>query len=322
MPVEYRIDVNNTAGSRVAVLTGGGPDGGAAREGYRSLAAQLQLNTPAVVDVIIGGDNPLLSLIGDKYQVEVWRRNVELGIPWYRFADTLFRDDVIEADDNGVETATLRCYGVLHCLAWRENLYPAETANRTLFSAAKAETIMKTLVQYNCTSSALASGGRDRDGAISAPTIAIQADAAGGNTLSWQSARGNVLKELQDLAQIGGGDFDLVRTGVTTFELRFYAGQRGTDRSATLTFGQEFGNMRRPKQARVRSTEATVAIVGGQGEKTTRVVRTRTSAAYNSTSNNVERFYNATQTADPTALDVAGDRALEQWKARTLLLVI
>ena len=302
MAPEYRIDVKNTAGSLQAVLTD-----------FLYLGYRKAVNEPGALSFGLGGDHPLLSTIADKWQVEVWRRDPARGIAWYADFYGLFRDDVREMDDNGYESVELTCPGQSSMLGWRHNLYLPETPNRTLFSTLPAETVMKTIVQYNFTASATTANGRQRDGQLTG--ISIQADGGDGNTISWQSARSNVLSELQKIASIGGGDFDLIKTGGATWEFRFYQGQRGVDRSASVVFATEYGNMRAPRLSRPRSSEYPVAIVGGKGQEEERRIRVRTGPNYHATNNNIERWIDQTSLSDPASLDAAGDAALEASRA-------
>lgn len=311
MAPEYRIDLKDTAGARKAVLTD-----------YLELSYRKLRRGAGALQFTLGGAHAALDLLQDTWQVEVWRRDREQGISWYCDFYGLFRDDLAEDDDAGQTTVKLTCPAQISMLGWRVNAFPAGTANRTAFASAKAETIMKTLVTYNATASASTANGRDRAGQISG--ISVAADASGGTTLTWESARGVLLAELEELATIGGMDFDLIKTGGATWEFRTYAGQRGTDRSATVIFSKERGNMRRPKLTRIRSTERTVAIVAGQGEKSDRRIRTRTGANYSAT-NDIEMLVDARQvqssdgTVADAALDAQGDRALDGREARAVL---
>jgi hypothetical protein len=305
MAPEYRIDIKDTTGARQAVITD-----------FLWLDYRKARRSAGLARFGLGGSHAALGLLLDKYQVEIWRRDAEAEIDWYCDFYGLFRDDEAQDDDNGRTEVALSCPEQKSMLGWRMNAFPAGTASRTAFSSVAAETIMKTLVSYNCTSLATTGNGRDRNGQISG--ISVQTDAAGGNILSWESARGNLLNELAELAQIGGLDFDLIKTGGATWEFRTYVGQRGIDRSGTVTFAQEYGNMRRPKLTRTRSTERTVAIIAGQGQSSDRRIRTRTGANYNST-NDIEMLVDARQGTTDAALDAAGDRALEDKESRARL---
>lgn len=313
MPVEYRIDWKSAAGVKLAEITD-----------YRTATVAKQVNDPGRVEVALRADHPLCSQLADKQQVEVWRRWPELGLDWYLFHGAIFRDEVWETLEDGQQIVTLGCPGQLAILDWSLNAYAAGTANKTVWTSVRAETLMKQLVTNNCTSSATTGNGRDRTrltaGALNGVTIAVQADAGGGNLVSYESARGNVLAELKRVWDLGaGGDFDLIKTGAAAWEFRFYAGQRGTDRSASVTFSTDYGTMGRPKLTINRTSERTAAIVAGQGQKGARVVRTRTGANYVAASNDVEVLVDGRNAATTAALDSLGDKKLSELRSRAKL---
>lgn len=199
-------------------------------------------------------------------------------------------------------------------LGWRIVAWPAATANRSKFTSAKAETIMKTLVEYNAGASATTGNGRHRTGTITG--ISTAADAAGGNTLDWYCAHAILLETLQKLALVAGGDFDLVKTGAQAWEFEFYPGQLGTDRSGEVVFALDYDNMANPRFRTGRLGEKTVAIVGGQGEDSQRDITVRTGANYSS-SNDIEVFVDAREIdkGNTAGLQAKGDQELEALRA-------
>jgi hypothetical protein len=174
---------------------------------------------------------------------------------------------------------------------------------------------MKTLVDRNAVAAnATAAAGRDRD----APDygITIEADAAGGNTVDWTANRNHkLLENLQALARVGGGDFDVIYTSSTTREFRFYT---GTDKTATITFAENLGNMDNVRFRQIRSVERTAAIVAGTGQESARTKTVRTGTNYSS-ANDIETFVDAKDlgASDSTATRSArGDARLDESEAR------
>jgi hypothetical protein len=170
-------------------------------------------------------------------------------------------------------------------------------------------------VKYNATSSGTTGDGRARN--VSLTGISIQTDGATGNTIDFLCAWRNLLSAVQEVAQIGGGDFALVKTGAQAWEFRWYAGQLGTDRSATITFATQYGNMANPKLVRNSMEERTIAIVGGQGEESARSVVVRTGA--NVATNPAEVFVDARSYTATAGLEAEGDRELDAMKRRDAL---
>jgi len=299
----YRLDIRDTSGDLQAVVTD-----------FLYLTYTRRVNEVGLLQFALPPDHPAIAYLTDKAEVEVWRRDARNGVDWYRDFDGLVRTAEWAHLDDGRETFTCWCPSVHTMLGWAIVAYPANTANRSTFSAAKAETIMKTLVTRNLTSSGTTGDGRVRT--APQPGITVEADGAGGNTLTYACAWANVLGALQDIARIGGGDFDLVQSGAAAWQFTWHAGQLGTDRSASVTFSLAHGNMASPVYTLARSEERTVAIVGGQGEEAARATAVRTGTNYHVTTNNIETFVQASDRDSTAGLQAAGDARLDELRAR------
>lgn len=306
MATEYKVRVYDRTGALTHELTD-----------FHALAYTKRVNAAGMLTLSLNDAHSLVSTIALDYQVEVWRRNVSDGIAWYCDFYGLFRDAQRAAGDGGEVTATLYCPGQMSLLGRAIVGYKTGVANRSAFTAAKAETIAKTLVLRNATSSGTTADGRVRT--VTLAGISNQADGATGNTLDAKCSYQNLLSALQDIAAIGGGDFDLIKTAGATWEFRWYAGQRGTDKSASVVFSLAYGNMSRPVLRYNALDERTVAIVGGQGEETFRTVVVRTGANYNADYNAVETFVDGRNYTTSEGLEGAGDRQLSDAQARVSL---
>ena len=300
MSTEYRMDIHTANGVKVAEVTD-----------FWSLSYRRQVNTPGVLSFTVAGGHRVVSQLEHNGQIVLYRRNPNLGLPWTADFWGLFRGQKRSYSDHDVFEAT--CPGILTMLGWRVVAWYAGTANRSSFSSVAAETVMKTLVSYNAGANATTANGRIRTGTISG--ISTQADGAGGNTISVDCAYDNLLEVLQKVAAIGGGDFDLVKTGAQAWEFRWYNGQRGTDRTATLLFALERGNMAEPEYSYDRLDEKTVAIVGGQGEGADRAVVVRTGPDY-AAGNDIETFVDARNNTTTDGLNASGDAKLQDARAR------
>jgi hypothetical protein len=314
MAAEQYIELLNfTTGSRLAIITGA-TGGSGARNGFLRATTTRQVNSPGLLRLELPADHPSLPL-ADKTQVVVWRRDTRHDVDWYREFVGLFRDEE-HIRTTSKRTTVLLCPGLMSILGWYHVLWDANTANRTVFTTAKAETVMKTLATYNATSSATTGNGRDRTAPLYG--ISVEADAAGGNTIDWTASRTHtLLEELQAIAKVAGGDFDLEYTNGTTRTFTFYSGQLGDDLSATVTFAENLGNMDNIKFQRTRSTERTAAVVGGQGAESSRDIVVRTGANYSS-GNDIETFVDARNVAkgSTAALQARGDKRLDELEAR------
>ncbi len=309
MPAQYKIILYSSAGVKQAEFVN-----------FDYLTYTKRLNAPGSLKFRVEANHNAVQYMTDKAQVEVYRRNLDVGLDWYADFVGLVRDDVQEQDADGRDTVTLICPGVLHMLEWRGIAWKAGTANKSLFTTVKGETLLKTLVQYSITSSATTGNGRVADGTMSSPvSISIQADAAGGNVLgSWGCAWRPLLEELQAIAKVAGGDFDLIKIGATTFEFRWYSGQRGADYrtgASALKFSTKLGNMAKPKLTRARTRVRTQAVVAGAGDSGGRETATRTGNSYSS-SNVVEQIFDARNLPAGANLNAEGDTRLGELKLR------
>lgn len=301
---EYKMRFLNTTGTLVAEITD-----------YRELSYHKQVNDPGRAAFVVDGDHAVIDLIANNYQVEVWRRMPRYDVDWYRDFSGLLRGQTRWTTGSGIGYYRGEVLGDMTMLGWRIVAYPAGTKDRSEFTSEAAETVMKTLVEYNATGTATTANGRDRAGSISG--ITVEADVAAGNSIDWFCARKNLLTELQQIARVGGGDFDLYKTGTaSTWDFRWYTGQRGSDLSSTVIFSLERGNMNGPRYTYDRTRERTVAIAAGQGQGEARTVEVRTGDDYNVTSNNIEMLVDAKRFSTTAGIQDEGDRKLDETKAR------
>jgi hypothetical protein len=295
---KYRLDCYDTSGNLQAVITD-----------FRRISYGIRVNTPGITEFTIAGDHPVLDSIANNWQIEVWRK--PSGGSWGREMTGLYR--YLRWGYKNDNEAVIICPGIKSMLGWRIVAWTAAYTDRSKFTSEKAETIANTIVKYNCTSDATVANGREREGAITGMTV--EADGAEGNTIDWYCAYDNVLESLQDLAKVGGGDFDLVKTSSTAWQYRWYTGQLGTDNSSNVTFALERGNMANPVFIDNRLNEKTACIVGGQGEQSDRDIEVRTGTNYNVTTNNIEIFEQATDITTTAGLQSRGDKALAEVEA-------
>jgi hypothetical protein len=310
---DYRLDVFNNSGVLQGSMTGTAAGGSAKKSGFLQLACINRVNAPGLLTFSLRGDHWLLSSLADKWQFELWRK--PFAGSWSREMAAIFRAGQWEYGEKS--NIVLYCPGILSLLGYRTINWYADLANRTAFDGVVAETIMKTLVTYNITSSATTGNGRKRSGTNwPATQITVEADGANGDIRDWYCFGDNLLASLQKLAPIAGGDFDLVKTSPTAYQFRWYDGQLGTDRSATVKFSLGLGNMGLPEYNESRLDEKTVACVWGQGEGSARDYVTRTGLNY-TTTNDIEMFVDArdVELGNSTGLNDRGDQKLSEVEA-------
>lgn len=303
MVADYKIQVWSTAGTTLQYEF----------TDFLYISATRIIQEVGMAQFAIIAEHPAMTYLVNNSLVEIWRRDPTFGVDWYRhwwgFAKNF--DYSFDHDANG-NIVQVTCVDRKELLRRRIVAWYAETANRSAFTSAKAETIANTLVKYNAGSLATVVNGRLRDGAITG--LSIEADGAGGNTINWNCAYANLLETLQGISLVGGGQWDVVRAVGDIGEWRWTSPQLGTDKSATLIFSLENANIMLPTFKRDIEPEKTVAIVGGQGEASGRTIVVRTGANYNATSHNVESFVDYRNSNVTAALNSAGDKFLAENK--------
>lgn len=307
MATEYEVRIYDETGALQYILT--------PRKGLLGLAYTKRVNGVGRCSVVVDGDNDIVAALELDWQVKVLRYDPVNSIDWYADFDGLFRSDTLETDsDNRTRyTATfLDSNNILDrvIVAWKAGI-----TNRTQFNGVAAETIAKTLVQYNTTTDATTANGRTFGNVGIRSYVTVEADAAQGNTLVYTCPYKNLLSTLQEIADIGGGDFDVVKTGARAWQFRWYDGQLGADRSDSVIFSPDLNNMANPRLVRSRDAERTRAIIAGQNAGTARDVSSVTSANYSSTVNHAEVFVDA-RDLGTAYLDNRGSVVLEQLRMR------
>lgn len=252
--------------------------------------------------------------LADFDQFEVWRRDVSKGLPWHIDFYAIYREPKYSTDDDGVSYFEAKCPGQMSILGYRQIAFPAGTTDRSTFTGVEAETVAKTLVTYNCTSSATVANGRHREGDLATGmgmTVTVVADQARGNVINKSFANGNVLRAIREsIAPLAGGDFALTKTGAAEWEFEFYPGQLGEDKSSgssKVEFSLVRGNLIRPTLTIAKLNEATVAIVGGSGIGAARTYAVAEGADY-SAANDIEMFVNASSETDDGLEDTGSEK--------------
>ena len=292
MTTEYKLRLFNSSGLLKGEITD-----------FDKLSYTKVVNAPGIMSLGMSMYNLAVPNIAYTSQIEVWRKPEYQA--WYRDFIGLTRKAKWSYQD-GLPYVEYTAPGIIDMLRWRIVAWTANYANRSRFIGAAFETIANTLVKQNCNTAI----GRLRGGNITGFTV--EASGGYGGTIDWFCAYDNLLKTLQKLCEIGAGDFDVVKTSPTAWQWRWYDGQLGTDRSATVTFAMGLGNMADPEYEEDYITEATAAVVGGKGEDNNRATSIRTGANYDVSLNNTEIFVNASDADTTAGLDTAGDEKLAE----------
>ena len=293
------------------------PDGGVLGESSAFLWVDVEEIVSGVghFDFAFPVGAPILAGLANRGIVELWRKNAAAGVAWYCEFRGLYLGYRYYTAKSKADIFVGRCVGPIWLLSTRVNCWPWQDM-RSSFINQRSETIAKTLVAYNCTGAALASAGRVRDGAITGVTF--EGDAGRGALLDFSCLDEMLLDALQRLLGMDAFDFDMIYTAPAGWEFRYYPGQRGTDRSASVVFSLEVGNMTAPELALDRRDEKTVAIVAGAGPTNGRPHVVVNGADY-AADNNIESYAPGAGEDSTAGMQAVGALAMSEQRARRSL---
>lgn len=297
MTTEYHVRIYNRAGTLNAVVVD-----------FLQLAYRHERNAPGLLEIDISPNHPAVAALEIDGLVEVWRRPA--GSAWYVDFAGLYRWRQEGLDENGRHWLKLRCPGLLHLVGRSVVAYERGVLGRSTFVAQPAETIVKALVTYNCTSSGNAADGRLRD--VSLSGILVEADGARGDSLDFECSLQNVLTSIQRVMNVAGGDVVMSQAAAATYQFEWRAANQ-TD----VVFAPNFGNMARPRLTRNWADERTVALAGGNG-----VFAAVQGVDYAAGYRDAEMYVSAPNYTTTDGLAAAGNAALEAQRVDELTFTV
>ena len=260
MAAQYTIQVYDSSGVLQATVID-----------YISLSISRVVNSIDVARFEIISTSPAAAYMTSGAIIEVYRSDIQNSIASYREFAGIIRSLITTYEAITVIQITALNFNVL--LADRVIAYKAGVANRSQFTSVVAQTIITTLYNYNLGPSATVANGRISDGRLTGATTATSAGS--GNSLSLSCSGQNLLDVCQKIALDGGGDFAINYTAPATWELVWYTGQMGTDRTSTIYLSLLTGTIGKIIVYDDRITNPTAAIVAGQGEASARTIIAR-----------------------------------------------
>lgn len=325
MAAIYEIRIYSQAGVRHDLLTGQlSTPAATEKSGFISLSYVKEVNGIGNGTFTVNADSSVVAFLDSDgvtlldAQIEFWRSDSENGITPYCDFYGFLRDREYETDDNGIVNFVAYLDEQQDYLRRAIVDYRANIANRSLFENVPAETVLKTLVTRNATSSGTTGDGRDFDVDPWGAFITVASDGAEGSNVTVSCSGRTLFEVLQEVAELGGLDFGLTKTGAQAWE--FWTDTRmGDNHTEDVQFNLLHGNMRRPRLRSNRRAEKTVAIVAGPGTDSARPTRRRTGANYDATYNSFETFVNGSQYTTNAGLDSLGDKRLEELRALDVL---
>ena len=318
MAARYQVRLKSQSGSVVAVLTN-----------WRSLEYTLRVNATDSHVFTIDGESAVVPSFALDAQLEVWRRDIAAGIPWYLDYEGFHRTPVDQTNEHGLSTFTSYGRGYDDLIRRREVAYPANSSQTEKTGA--GETVIKSYVNENAGPGAVSPPRLLASGVTTG--LAMQADGGAGTSWHGHKAYQNLLEAIQDVALVTQVDFKTVGMGPAAFEFQAKAKPWGADRSVvglnTMTglnaagnppvvFALGFDNMGIPVYSNNRSEEVNAVYVLGQGQEADRMVVLRTDpvAIADSPWNRCEVSRNANMDTDLAGLQSTGDAALEEFASR------
>lgn len=174
---------------------------------------------------------------------------------------------------SSIRSLQVTAVGMMAILKDRIIAWPSEIVNRTKFTAQPAETIIKTLFNYNIGSLATTAQGRLLSGVITG--FSTSASSGAGSSLTLACSMKNLFQTLQETAYTGAGDIDIAYTAPSTWIFSWYTGQRGTNRSATVILSVPTGTISELIITTDRINDFSSVVIGGAGVNKARIYATR-----------------------------------------------
>jgi hypothetical protein len=275
---------------------------------FNNLAISKQLNAIDMLAFSLSNRSPSAQYVVYGAIVQVWRQDVDLGIPNTLEFSGIIRKRVVIREL--VTQISVQAVGMLSLLADRIIAYKANQTNLSKFTAIPAETILKRLFNYNIGSLATTANGRIADGRITGMTTAASGGA--GTALTLKCSMLPLLKTMQEIAYSGDMAFTLSYTAPASWTFTTYVGQIGTDRTATIALSVSTGTVARITQTQDQITDFNLVYVGGNGTEEAKPIITYPGSSLPTGTSLRETFVDAkNQQNSPTGF-------LSQFGAKTL----
>lgn len=294
MAATIELHIYSSAGVRQAIITD-----------VLSVSSRRIVNDIDTIGITVMSSSAAAQYIVYGAIVEYYRTDIANGISTYRESVGVIR--FIRTKRVSDITIEAVAFGFNVLLADRIVAYKSGLANLSQFTSTVAETVLKTLFNYNVGSSATTANGRYLDGRITGATTAATTGA--GSSISVSCSNQNLLLAMQKIQLNAGGDFDVVFTAPATYTYTWYTGQLGTNRSATVIFSVDNGTLGALIVDDDRANDFTAAIVGGKGEGSARAIVTRP-ASLPTGLDLRERFIDARNESTTAQYQALGDAAL------------
>lgn len=232
-------------------------------DNFMYLEIEHTINAPSTHRVDIKGSDERKAYFVTDAIVQVWRRDVRKGVPWYAEYSGFHRTHNKQFTTEQKRIFTTYGKGFLDLIARRFILYYSGVGK-----AGPGDSVIVEYVNQNAGPDATAPP-RLYPGII--PGLSVTP--AEGNAEDWDADRAwvGLLETIQEIGTATKVDFDVVWNGGQSFTFNTYHPRKGTDRTAgtdnPAVFSTDFGNMIGPSYTYSRTEEANVVIVLGPGQE-------------------------------------------------------
>lgn len=285
-------------------------------DSWRALEIQRKLNDHDLHTISFEGRDDRIPLFELDGFVEVMRQVP--GSAWYQEYVGFHRTGQYQYTEADNDIFTSYGRGLADLLGRRIIAYKSATAYA--LKSGPGDNIMKEFVNQNAAVLAT-SPPRIADGVF--PNLTIEGNYSLGLTWAGHKPYQNLLAVLQEISLTSNVDFrvaligGLSLSGTLAFQFQTAYPQLGTDRSTTVQFSLQHGNMLSPSVTVSRTEEVTRIFVLGPGEENNRRVVVRSSAdTADSPWNLIEATYDARREETLAAMNNAGDARLEELLAQ------
>lgn len=279
-------------------------------DNFISLSYTKRVNSSGQLTSIFDANNAIFSTLQLNDDIQIVRENLNLRIGIYNQIDFygIFRGASQRfAGEN--ELLTIYCPDLHYLLRKIIVAYKAGQETLSKWTNKQVSAIISDLINNNFTFSGSPTPPGQASRLIPV-TSQVMSRTGGslGSTISYAAAYKLLSEALQELIKIDGLDYVLSKT-LSQANLHLTT-LYGTDRSNSVFFWLERGNMLTPSLDKRRDDEPTKVLVAGQGEGLARATEVRTSAAYDAATNHMEAFADARHLDNTLALQALGDSRL------------
>jgi len=299
MAVEYNVYIYNSSNVLQGLISN-----------FSDINIAKTVNGYDILSIRVPYDSPLKQYLATDSRIEVYRANVELGIPLTKeFSGIVTKTTFTYGRQKWLDVVA---FGWEYILSYRVVAYNEDKQNHSEWRAKPASTIINDLVVKNLGVDSVTSGIADR--AVSGLITGVSGTTTGlGNVLTVADmSYKNVLTAIQDVALLGNVDFDFSWNPNGTYTLLVGSPTLGSDRRGVVTLSVDNGTINNFSRTTDKTQSFTQAIVRGQGTANATIRAVRPSPPLTQL-NSKEAYFDVSSMGNDVAyLNAYGDMKLQE----------